>query len=211
VTMTTREKIIHASIALFNRDGFGKVSLQAIADKASISQGNLTYHFRTKQALMLSILTHITEIKKVNNERVLQLFGELDIMSIMKAYLQILQDFRFFYRDIYEISAIAPEALDLYKQQIDQFMTFGQNSLYMAIGKGLIHPEPHPGHYAYFAKNSWAVMHSWVTQREILGSEQVPITDALNAMLELHYFNLTEKGREIYEIGKAQIGELVNA
>ncbi|MFT4568355.1 MAG: hypothetical protein ACI9FN_003324 [Saprospiraceae bacterium] len=109
------------------------------------------------------------------------------------------------------MSAIAPEALDLYKQQIDQFMTFGQNSLYMAIGKGLIHPEPHPGHYAYFAKNSWAVMHSWVTQREILGSEQVPITDALNAMLELHYFNLTEKGREIYEIGKAQIGELVNA
>jgi len=157
---------------------------------------------------MLAILTHITAIKKVNNERMLQLVADFDIMDIMKAYLQILQDFRFFYRDIYEISAIAPEALDLYKQQIDQFMTFSQNSLYMAIGKGLIHPEPHPGHYAYFAKNSWAVMHSWVTQREILGSGQVPITDVLNAMLELHYFNLTEKGRDIYEMAKMKIGEL---
>ena len=105
--MTTREKIIHSGIALFNRDGFGKVSLQAIADKASISQGNLTYHFRTKQDLMLAILTHITAIKKVNNERMLQLVADFDIMDIMKAYLQILQDFRFFYRDIYEISAIA--------------------------------------------------------------------------------------------------------
>ena len=209
--MTTREKIIHSGIALFNRDGFGKVSLQAIADKASISQGNLTYHFRTKQDLMLAILTHITAIKKVNNERMLQLVADFDIMDIMKAYLQILQDFRFFYRDIYEISTIAPEALDLYKQQIDQFMTFSQNSLYMAIGKGLIHPEPHPGHYAYFAKNSWAVMHSWVTQREILGSGQVPITDVLNAMLELHYFNLTEKGRDIYEMAKVKIGELIVA
>jgi len=79
----------------------------------------------------------------------------------------------------------------------------------MAIGKGLLIPEPHDGHYTYFAKNCWAVMHSWVSQREILGSDQVPLSDALHAILELHYFNLTDRGRELYADAKSRIGALV--
>ena len=42
---TTKQKIVHASIKLFNENGVANVRLQQIADEIGISVGNLAYHF----------------------------------------------------------------------------------------------------------------------------------------------------------------------
>ena len=47
----TASRILEASRKLFNAKGYTATSVTEIAASLGISQGNLTYHFPTKQAL----------------------------------------------------------------------------------------------------------------------------------------------------------------
>ena len=48
----TKQKIIQASIELFNQKGWTNVRLQNIADRCGISVGNLAYHYANKAAII---------------------------------------------------------------------------------------------------------------------------------------------------------------
>jgi TetR/AcrR family transcriptional regulator len=48
---STREKIVEAALSAMTETGFDAVSTRAIAQRAEVSQGLLTYHFATKDAL----------------------------------------------------------------------------------------------------------------------------------------------------------------
>ena len=92
-----------------------------------------------------------------------------DYTSVVKNYLGFQIGHRFFYRDILEINSFLPQAKDLYQKQMEQVLNFTKNGMYLAIGKGFIKPEPHEGHYHFFAKNAWAILNSWLAEREIFG------------------------------------------
>ena len=55
VVASTPERIIEASIFLFNRNGVQNVALHRIAAHIGISPGNLAYHFPGKRQLLLAI------------------------------------------------------------------------------------------------------------------------------------------------------------
>ena len=53
--MKTKEKILHSASSLFNEHGFTQVGMRAIAKKAGISLGNLTYHFQLKDDIVWAL------------------------------------------------------------------------------------------------------------------------------------------------------------
>lgn len=52
---TTRDRILDASLRLFNEKGYTATTLAEIAASIGIAQGNLTYHFPTKLQLVLEL------------------------------------------------------------------------------------------------------------------------------------------------------------
>ena len=52
----TRAKIMEAAIKLFSTRGYNKASVDDICKEAGISKGAFYHHFKTKQALFLSLL-----------------------------------------------------------------------------------------------------------------------------------------------------------
>src|SRR5713226_6740521 len=53
--MKTRERILRASLTLFNERSEGAVSLAQVAARLGISEGNLWYHFRAKRDLIAAL------------------------------------------------------------------------------------------------------------------------------------------------------------
>jgi len=205
----TQEKILKNAIKLFNKNGVSNVRLQDIAKKAGISAGNLSYHYKLKKDLIAGVLAYMAESFKKMSSQNMGLVEQNDYTSVTTNYIGFQISHRFFYRDILEIKSLAPQAKDLYQKQMDQVLNFTKNGMYLAIGKGFVKPEPHEGHYHFFAKNTWAILNSWLVEREVLGEEKVSMHQVMLAIWEAHYPYFTEKGQKEFERLKKELPALI--
>ena len=194
---------------LFNREGVNNVRLQDIAKQADISPGNLSYHFKTKKELIHALLDQLQETSKEQREIHLSYLKQEDYLSITRSFLRFQIGHRFFYRDILDLISLVPEAKDLYEAQMNQVISFTKNGMYLAVGKGLWKAETHEGSFHYFAKNIWAILNSWLIEREVFGEDQVSMEEVMNALWEFHYPYFTDRGKELYQSLKDQIPRIV--
>jgi AcrR family transcriptional regulator len=99
--MKTRDRIIQASIELFNEQGERNITTNHIAAHLGISPGNLYYHFRNKEDIILSIYDEYAK-------KVLQMYDQVDpsekpleaILDYMDTRFQLMSRYRFFYQNI---------------------------------------------------------------------------------------------------------------
>lgn len=100
--MKTREKIIQASIALFNEHGERNVTTNHIAAHLGISPGNLYYHFRNKEDIILSIYEEYARNLLLETFPVISPdVKPLDaIIMYMDTVFQAMSKFRFFYANL---------------------------------------------------------------------------------------------------------------
>ena len=100
--MKTRDKIIQASIALFNDQGERNVTTNHIAAHLGISPGNLYYHFRNKEDIILSIYEEYARNLLLDTfPQVTEGIKPLDaIILYMDAVFQAMMKFRFFYSNL---------------------------------------------------------------------------------------------------------------
>jgi len=100
--MKTRDKIIQASIELFNEQGERNVTTNHIAAHLGISPGNLYYHFRNKEDIILSIYEEYARNLLLDTfPQVSPTTKPLDtIILYMDAVFQALMKFRFFYANL---------------------------------------------------------------------------------------------------------------
>jgi AcrR family transcriptional regulator len=100
----TRERILEAALALFNRQGEPHVTTADIADELNISPGNLYYHFRNKDdiigELYAALETKIAPLTAVPGDR---LPGVEDLWLLLHLLFERMWEYRFIYRDLDEI------------------------------------------------------------------------------------------------------------
>lgn len=100
--MKTWDKIIQASIELFNEHGERNVTTNHIAAHLGISPGNLYYHFRNKEDIILSIYEQYARNLLLDTfPQVSPTAKPLDaIIMYMDAVFQAMSKFRFFYANL---------------------------------------------------------------------------------------------------------------
>ncbi|MEI6860418.1 MAG: TetR/AcrR family transcriptional regulator [Shewanella sp.] len=102
--MKTRDKIIHASLELFNEHGERSITTNHIAAHLSMSPGNLYYHFRNKEDIIRSIFSlyqrHIeTSFQPYEGEPV-----NVDLLiGYFDAIFYAMWEFRFMYANLTDI------------------------------------------------------------------------------------------------------------
>ncbi len=202
-------KILESARVLFNTKGVNNVRLQDIAKQTGISPGNLSYHYSTKKDLISAVLVMLQEATKDMRATNMHSLETEDYLGVVKNYLRFQIGHRFFYRDILDIINLVPEGKEVYEQLMNQVISFSKNGLYLAVGKGLLKPEPEDDSFHFFAKNVWAILNSWLIEREVLGKEKVGMDEIMLAIWEYHYPYLTEKGRILYQKVKKQIPKMV--
>ena len=100
----TRQRILDASLALFNSQGEPNVTTNHIADELEISPGNLYYHFRNKDDIIEHLFQRFEErmdlALAVPDGREVTLE---DVWLQLHLVFECIWNFRFLYRDIINI------------------------------------------------------------------------------------------------------------
>ena len=97
--MKTRDRIVRTARQLFNEQGYGTVTTAALAAHCGIAEGNLWYHFKTRQALLEAISADFAAA--IETRLALQPAGNpiADYVRLLEVMMQEFRSFRFLYRD----------------------------------------------------------------------------------------------------------------
>jgi AcrR family transcriptional regulator len=117
----TRERILDTSLALFNQLGAPNVTTNHIADAAAISPGNLYYHFRHKEDIVLGLYdrydTAMGEVIGGTGGEA----GEVDdLWLLVHLAFEVIYDYRFIHRDLSELSTAYPALRIRFQRGLEQ-------------------------------------------------------------------------------------------
>ncbi len=106
----TRDRILKTSLALFNQEGEAQVSTVEIAGVLDISPGNLYYHFKGKEAIIVALFAEFEEeLRQVLSAPIQRPLQIDDNWVFVYIVFEEINDFRFFYYNLTGILERCPE------------------------------------------------------------------------------------------------------
>jgi len=198
----TKDRILAASLRLFNENGYDAVTTARISEEVGISEGNLWYHFRTKRDLVrahqLALFVLIDKRLAIAStpETVLEAYAHFNRMVFEEVWT-----YQFLYRDQAEYGRTSPELEDrvhrIYETTTSMLVRFFRH---MIEAKHLDMPHDE---LTALADNVWMVIRYWPSflreTRRVVKLDKA----ALNAGIRHHFalFNthLAPEARVFFE------------
>jgi AcrR family transcriptional regulator len=151
----TKQKILNASVLLFNQNGVDAVRLQQIAEETGISVGNLAYHFKNKDAIVESVYELIFE----EFSTVLSAYSISAEMITFDNQLSLYYDFfnkyQFYIADFFKTNNNPTEHQQIWQQYITKMLIQIKSRIdYLVLNQDFI-PENTSGIYQQVAENIW--------------------------------------------------------
>lgn len=107
--MKTREKILLASLQLFNESGEPNVTTLDVATELDISPGNLYYHFKGKDALVAELFARLeSELIELQLQEGYSGEALLDLSMYLQLSLESMARYIFLYRDVSDLLSRYP-------------------------------------------------------------------------------------------------------
>lgn len=151
----TKQKILDASLQLFNENGINNVRLQQIADETGISVGNLAYHFNNKEAIAESLIANVI----VSLQELLKQYGKYeplnDLDFFFKEFYRLCTEFRFFNFDILEIKRNFPASYESLSPLFNKVKLQLERRFELLVQQRLLQKE---ANIKYITGNTWLFM-----------------------------------------------------
>ncbi|MEX0837992.1 MAG: TetR/AcrR family transcriptional regulator [Parvibaculum sp.] len=197
----TKDRILTASLRLFNENGYDAVTTARISEEVGISEGNLWYHFRTKRDLVrahqLALFVLIDKRLAIAStpDTVLEAYALFNRSAFEEVWT-----YQFLYRDQAEYGRTSPELEDrvhrIYEMTTNMLVRFFRH---MIEARHLDMPDDE---LTALADNVWMVIRYWPSflreTRRVVKLDKA----ALNAGIRHHFalFNthLTPEARAFF-------------
>jgi len=190
---TTPQRILEASIKLFNEQGFQNVPAMKIATHLGMSAGNLAYHFKTKNDIVLAVFPQLAdEVRTVLQPGVALL--PRDAARHQISIFRTLWRYRFFFNSLTTLLPADPQLQAGFLKLQEMFITAIRDLFddliaqkYMRLGG--------PGSTTMLAQCCWLIWLSWLRMEHLKYPRKEQATPAsIEAGMEL---NLTIVGPHI--------------
>lgn len=204
--LKTKDRILFSALEVFNEAGVTGATLRGIAALTGISQGNLNYHFPTKEELVEALYFQLVEKLDLEFARMEQPGTLLaQIYQSSRITMKLLYQYRFLLRDLYKIMKDYPminqHYLALQAARKIQFETIQQQ----LIVSGILRTEDFPAEYQRLYERMNIMGDNWINAMELLRNEDPDRLDYfVDLLFETLYPYLTDKGKLAY---KEVIGE----
>ena len=192
----TKKKILNTAVILYNESGIANVRNQDIAERAGMSLSNFNYHFGAKKDLIVAVFDLMFETLQKNVYGNSILVKEGQGLTITKSYFEFQERFCFFYLDTPNILKMFPDLNEKVQKQIEESYQIIKNLNYLAIGMGMMKPEPedNPGSYDQLMRHIWIHNHFWFANSRIINSEDNLVKKGIESLFNLCYPYLTKEG-----------------
>lgn len=205
--MKTRDRILDASLSLFNEEGEAAQSAVDIANVLDMSPGNLYYHFKGKEPIIEALFDRFeTEMKLILSGSQTAITSIEDNWVFTYIILEEIYDFRFFYRNLGELVARYPSLGPRFRRVMAMKRRAAKDTIEQLIKAQQMHIDPRLK--APLVEQMLSTLTFWLSLDAVEGSDKdgprlihdtvlqfmlllVPYMgaagyDALNAMLERH-------------------------
>jgi len=198
--MDTKQRILDRSKDLLNEQGIQTTTLRQIASALKMSQGNLNYHFRTKQDIIERLYFEL--VGKLDREMA-SMTGSFSSLATIyvsaEITMKIFFEYRFLLRDMYlifkENEKVKEHYINLQDFRKRQFAELFDTM----IEKGVLRHEEFANEYSRLYERMAIVGDNWVNASELFrAGEDEPVNYYRDLMFEMIYPYLTEKGKREY-------------
>lgn len=157
----TRDRILDAALDLFNDRGPDRVTTAEIALAVDINEGNLYYHFRTKELLVLALFARFEADAMV-------LVATVDgadegaaatYVGFLRQWFSLVWSYRFLFRDLVGLVALAPALVEPVRT-ISAAMRLAVGDIVSRMQKAGLVDIPESEHDAVLT-NLWIVSTYW--------------------------------------------------
>ncbi|MGH8434284.1 MAG: TetR/AcrR family transcriptional regulator [Pseudomonas sp.] len=157
----TRERIIQASLELFNAQGERNVTTNHIAAHLGISPGNLYYHFRNKQAIIAELFNQYErQVDTFLRRPQGRAMTVADKTFYLEALLAAMWYYRFLHRDLEHLLESDAELAAQYRLFSQRCLSHAQAIYQGFVEAGILLMDRQQ--IEALTLNSWIIMTSWV-------------------------------------------------
>jgi len=199
--MSTKDKIIETSIKLFNEKGCINTSTRHIAEELSISVGNLYYHFKNKEEILIEIFLRYL---KVVFKEVKSLNHSLDKIFLLKNFLldNLEADikYRFLHLEVNILVMTFPSFKKIMKEQLHNDMIIIKKLVQHQIAYGYI-IKLEEEEIDFLVSNAWIIAYNNLSFWNL--SSDSLVINSKKSSLNMFYFikpYLTKKSLENEQI-----------
>lgn len=157
----TRDRILQASLQLFNAQGERSVTTNHVAAHLGISPGNLYYHFRNKQMIIAELFgryeAEVDAFMQLPEGRSLTID---DKTHYLEALLSAMWDYRFLHQDLEHLLASDEGLAERYRSFAKRHLLSAQRIYQGFVDAGIL--QMTPPQVEALALNAWIIMTSWI-------------------------------------------------
>lgn len=163
-TPRTRDRIVAASLDLFNARGVGRVTTAEIAAASSMREGNLHYHFPRKSLLIEAIFAAFATEAEAVAGRLPEDFTRADALeAYQRSWFDLIWRYRCVYRDGIVMVEIAPSLRGEVRALRQRTQTLARSVFEAAVEAGRLRIDPET--LTRLLDNTWIVSSHWMSFR----------------------------------------------
>jgi AcrR family transcriptional regulator len=183
----TRELILETSLGLFNQYGEPNVTTNHIADEADISPGNLYYHFRSKNDIVVELfkrfLVRFQPLIDIPEDILLQ---PEDLWFQLHLSFELKGEYRFLYRNLADLTARVPDLERAMRGLLHREHKAAWNSLSGLEQAGVMQIESRPKQLladSILLSLTYWIPFAELTEPDALDNSQVQVTAIARVLL----------------------------
>lgn len=172
--MKTKDKILQTALDQFNENGSSKITTNHIAETMGISPGNLYYHYRNKEEIVLTLWENMVGEINIPFYDTPSKDQGVDFVHFLHEFFSISYKYRFFWLEMAVLLGKDPVLKKKYTTRARHLLEQYKLTVYHWHKIGLIHPTLSKNDLDQLIENTFFLTQFWALHTYIHEDEITP-------------------------------------